>query len=170
MGLYKRKWVRGLGITTLIALLMTCGVLFGPHLVKPKSEMDILRALPTYPGARDVDYRLAAKLADSDPVIAQLNVLTYRVNNPPKAVLQFYMERLARDGPDHQIGRARSLTIQKTENVLTGIQFEERPPWVRAQYRPVDCNIHVGAKDIERNGEKFTEVTVELSTRSVDTP
>lgn len=161
---------RALGIALLLALPMTCGVLFGTHLVQPRSEMDILRAMPTYPGARDVNYRLAAKLADSDPLINQLNVLTYRVSDPPEAVLDFYKMKYIGDGAADQFPNLRTLAVQRTENVFTGFQLEDRPPWIGAQYRPVACDARISAEEIVRNGEKFTEVTVELSTRSRSRP
>ena len=163
-----RKWGCALGIALLIAVVImavgiTSTVLLGQSSTRPLTAEEMLRSLPLYPGAG-----LTSSTSREGSLWHNMNGATtraeYQVNDTTEAVIDFYSDRLVRDG--WQGGRGSSineLSYFRPSSTYRNLTLSDRPPWIKNEKIEVLYMLRVGANQVYGN-EGVAEFDIESST------
>lgn len=170
MRLRRKKWGLPLGITLLIAVPLVLAVWLGQlMLAQPKSAIDILRTMAMYPGARNAEYTSSGGTA-LDPLDGASASVVYRANDIPESVDYFYENMLPSDGWTQETMYSTQFSFYKVEDFPNGFYVGGPPPWVRQRSRPIYCRAYITTLEKYQDGERFTEVKVNLMTMSAAMP
>jgi hypothetical protein len=153
---------RVLGVTLLIAGPVVAALLLGVTLMRNRSPENVLRVIPLFPGARDARYATLQEpsWADWQGETAQV---VYRVDEPPQAVFDFYSENLTHGDWQTSERRRQRLEFAKIDGNASGISLKGEAPWFQITHDRVRRMATVIVYRLERNGQEFTEVTLEFT-------
>ena len=162
MRLRIRKWGCALGITLLIAIIavpVTFALLFRQPEKPPLSAVEILRALPIYPGAQETAFTSTDRPSWGSPGDTEATAF-YRITDRPQAVIDFYADHLSRSGwqPGNQHSSDKVSFLRG--NTHTQLILDGQPPWIRLQDTSIQHHVFVMAYPLDPNSGGGTEVRV----------
>ena len=169
MALRTRTWSCALGIALRIAVPVAFALWIGMVLLKPRTVDNILRAIPMYPGAHDVDYR-SAPGSPQDYRHTDWARMEYSVQDAVSRVITFYDDTLRRDGWEGLPREGDSFWLGRTEYPFEGIWFGGPAPWIHARQGYAFYRVSVSADDRWSDGQRWTRVSISLSQHPPPSP